>query len=181
MGHRAGAELAKRAHRGVEFQRRNELAGRRSAPGLVLSDGADAQRPHRLPGGLCAKSHADRRAVRHRPIELSRGLSRLPIAPENAVLLPRSREDHPTQPATLYTHSLGLLAQLSPHTRFQVQADVLDGVVSGAYHTGLGYTFEFQRNFSDTESLSLKYRLCPSEFNTLTNHVGVEIGFHHTF
>ncbi len=90
-------------------------------------------------------------------------------------------EDHPTQPATLYTHSLGLLAQLSPHTRFQVQADVLDGVVSGAYHTGLGYTFEFQRNFSDTESLSLKYRLCPSEFNTLTNHVGVEIGFHHTF
>lgn len=90
-------------------------------------------------------------------------------------------EEHPTQLSSLQTYSLGLLAQLSAHSSLQLQVDGLNGGASGACHAGVGYTFEYQRAFSDSESLVIKYRVCPNAFNTLSYHVGVELGMQRTF
>jgi len=85
------------------------------------------------------------------------------------------------QPSTLYTQSVGLVSQFAERTRLQFQIDLLRRCLNGGTSNGLAYMLEFERTLQENDSLVLKYRLCPREFNTMTDHVGFELDFRHAF
>lgn len=86
-------------------------------------------------------------------------------------------EDRKDQAMGTSTWSLGMIGQLSATSRLQVQVDGITRAAAGKSLNGTAYQFEFERTLSADNSLTLKWRLNPSEFATTKFRSQVEAAY----
>lgn len=81
-----------------------------------------------------------------------------------------------------YSRSLGLIGQLAPGHRLQIEVDSLLSTTDHRHYlTGAAYGFEYERTINADNTLVLKYRLTPYAMSTADEHVKIEVMCKHQF